>query len=208
AMTLSSLVVLALLAAVGYGWARTVVRDAVDAAALAPVFGVAALMLVATAFDRVGLRLGAWWVGTAASALAGLGGYLAWSMGERPRHVPREQDWPEEHEHQQGPQPRAAEFERRGRGVDRRAPDRAHQQRDRHHERHRERDARHDPQRVARRRVQQPPEESRGRQPALVPGELEHPERGVMELEERCGERDADRGGEASTREERAPPLA
>jgi hypothetical protein len=83
AMALSSLVVLVLLVAVGYGWARAVVTDAIDAAALAPAFGVAALVLVATAFDRVGLRLGTWWVGVSASALAGLGGYLVWLVGQR-----------------------------------------------------------------------------------------------------------------------------
>jgi hypothetical protein len=83
AMTLSSLVVLAVLAIVGYGWARAVVRDAIDAAALAPAFGVAAIVLVATAFDRIGLRLGTWWIGFAASAVAGLGGYVIWLVDQR-----------------------------------------------------------------------------------------------------------------------------
>jgi len=83
AMTLSSLAVLALLAAIGYGWARAVVRDAIDAAALAPAFGIAALVLLATTFDRVGLRLGTSWIGLAVSAMAGVGGYLVWLLGER-----------------------------------------------------------------------------------------------------------------------------
>jgi hypothetical protein len=82
-MILSSLTVLALLATVGYGWARAVVRDAIDAAALSPAFGIAALVLLATAVDRVGLRLGTSWVGLAVSAVAGAGGYLVWLIGER-----------------------------------------------------------------------------------------------------------------------------
>jgi len=83
AMILASLATLALLALVGYGWARAVIPDVVEAVALAPAFGVAALVLVGTIVDRTGLRLGTGWVGTGASALAALGGYLVWLLGER-----------------------------------------------------------------------------------------------------------------------------
>jgi hypothetical protein len=82
----------------GYGWARVTVADATSAATVAPAFGVAALVLVAVALERIGLpieeRTGAWVV----SVFAGGGGYVAWLVlqrGARPRspdQVPQQQD--------------------------------------------------------------------------------------------------------------------
>jgi hypothetical protein len=78
----ASVATLALLWIAGYGWARMGFEDATIAAAAAPAIGAAMLILVATAFDAMGVRLG-----TAAavgvSALAGGGGYLGWLVFER-----------------------------------------------------------------------------------------------------------------------------
>jgi hypothetical protein len=83
AIGVSSVLALALLTAVGYGWARIAVPDAVAAAAVAPALGAAALVLVAIALERLGLAIGttpgAWVV----SAAAGGGGYVAWRVLER-----------------------------------------------------------------------------------------------------------------------------
>jgi hypothetical protein len=82
-IALSSLLVLAFVSVVGYGWARISTDDAVRAAAIAPAGGAAALVLVAVALDRTGVRIGdaagAWGV----SALAGGSGYLVWGILER-----------------------------------------------------------------------------------------------------------------------------
>lgn len=78
----ASVATLALLWIAGYGWARMGFEDATTAAAAAPAIGAAMLILVATALDAMGVRLG-----TAAavgvSALAGGGGYLGWLVFER-----------------------------------------------------------------------------------------------------------------------------
>ena len=60
---------------VGYGWARTAV-DGTAAVALAPVFGLSALILAAVVADRVGVPLDGWVGPTGVSAVAGCGGYL------------------------------------------------------------------------------------------------------------------------------------
>jgi hypothetical protein len=82
-IALSSVLLLALATVAGFGWARVAVADRITAAATAPALGAAALVLVAFALERVGLRIdaaaGAW----AASALAGGSGYLAWGVLER-----------------------------------------------------------------------------------------------------------------------------
>jgi hypothetical protein len=91
-IALSSMLVLVLVAAVGYGWARVGSDDPIRAAAIAPAAGAAVLVLVGVALDRFGLRIGgaagAWLV----SAIAGGGGYLAWGVLERrarPRPAPQ-----------------------------------------------------------------------------------------------------------------------
>jgi hypothetical protein len=83
AIALSSVLVLAFLAAVGYGWASVATADPVRAAAISPAAGGAALVLVAVGLDRLGLRIGdasgAWLV----SAIAGGGGYLVRGILQR-----------------------------------------------------------------------------------------------------------------------------
>jgi hypothetical protein len=83
----SSLLVLALVWAVGLGWARFLVADRVAAAALAPALGSAALVLSAVALERLGVAIdaavGAWVV----SGLAGGCGYVAWAVLERRPHA-------------------------------------------------------------------------------------------------------------------------
>jgi hypothetical protein len=83
AIVLSSLLVLALISAAGFGWARAIIPDAVTAAALAPAVGASALVVGAIALERLGVPIdvggGAWF----ASALAGGGGYLVWGVLER-----------------------------------------------------------------------------------------------------------------------------
>jgi len=73
-LALSALAVLALIGAVGFGWARTVVGTPM-ALALAPAFGLGGLVLVAILLERLGFSL----TGAGpplASAIAGGGGYL------------------------------------------------------------------------------------------------------------------------------------
>ena len=67
----------------GYGWARIGLADTITAAAAAPAIGAAMLILVATAFDALGVPLGAAAGALAASALAGGGGYLIRFVLER-----------------------------------------------------------------------------------------------------------------------------
>ena len=74
-IVIASVAALALLWAVGYGWARTAVVGT-TAVALAPVFGLAAMILAAVVADRVGVPLDGWVGPTAVSAVAGCGGYL------------------------------------------------------------------------------------------------------------------------------------
>jgi hypothetical protein len=74
-IVIASVAALALMWVVGYGWARAAV-DSMAAMALAPVFGLAALILAAVVGDRAGVPLDGWVGPTAVSAVAGCGGYL------------------------------------------------------------------------------------------------------------------------------------
>jgi hypothetical protein len=83
AIAISSLLALALVTIVGYGWARVAAIDPRTAAALAPATGAGALVLAGIAIERLGVPIdaagGAW----AVSALAGGGGYVVWRVLER-----------------------------------------------------------------------------------------------------------------------------
>ncbi len=83
AISLSALAVLGLLVVLGYGWARAVLEDAVDALALAPALGIAGMILVAFVADAFGARLGSSVAGTGVAALVGAGGYLLWLLSAR-----------------------------------------------------------------------------------------------------------------------------
>lgn len=74
---------LALLAVVGFGWARAAVPRAPDAIALAPVFGVAALVLAAIVAERLGVPLTGRSGPALVSAGAGALGYLALLLAQR-----------------------------------------------------------------------------------------------------------------------------
>ena len=78
----ASIATLALLWIAGYGWARMGFEDGITAAAAAPAIGAAMLILVATALDAIGVRLGTA-PSIVASALAGGGGYVVWLVLER-----------------------------------------------------------------------------------------------------------------------------
>jgi hypothetical protein len=79
----ASIVALALLTVVGYGWARIGLADAITAAAAAPAIGAAMLILVGTALDAIGVALGTTVGALAVSAIAGGGGYLSRVVLER-----------------------------------------------------------------------------------------------------------------------------
>jgi hypothetical protein len=80
----ATLAALALLAAVGFGWARTAGSDATSAVALSPAVGAAATAIAAIALERLGLSLdGSRPVGALASVLAGASGYALWLVLER-----------------------------------------------------------------------------------------------------------------------------
>jgi hypothetical protein len=79
----ASLVVLALLTVVGYGWARIGLADPTTAVAAAPAVGAAMLILIGTTLDTLGVPLGRAAGALAASALAGGGGYLVRFVLER-----------------------------------------------------------------------------------------------------------------------------
>jgi hypothetical protein len=72
-----------LLVLAGYGWARAAIADAFDAGVIAPVFGMAAITIVAIVLERVGAPLAGTWGPVAVSLLACGGGYLAWLVLER-----------------------------------------------------------------------------------------------------------------------------
>lgn len=76
-------VVLALVALIGYGWARAVTDDAFTAAALAPALGTAALILAGIALERLGVPLSGSVGPTVVSGLVGIGGYLVWLVLQR-----------------------------------------------------------------------------------------------------------------------------
>jgi hypothetical protein len=82
-IALATFAVLALVTAIGYGWARSATDDALTAAALAPVFGTAALILAGIALERLGVPLTGSAGPTLVSALAGAGGYIAWPVLQR-----------------------------------------------------------------------------------------------------------------------------
>ena len=67
----------------GYGWARIGLADAITAAAAAPAVGAAMLILVGTALDALGVRIGTTVGALAVSAIAGGGGYLIRFVLER-----------------------------------------------------------------------------------------------------------------------------
>jgi hypothetical protein len=82
----ATLLALAMLAVVGFGWARAVTGAGSDAVALAPAFGLAATILAALLLERLGVPLTGRAGPVAVSALAGLGGYgLAVALGVRER---------------------------------------------------------------------------------------------------------------------------
>jgi hypothetical protein len=69
----------------GLGWALAAVRHRALAAALAPAFGTAALILVGVAADRLGLRLSSAEAGLGVLAFASAGGYGALLLERRRR---------------------------------------------------------------------------------------------------------------------------
>ncbi len=79
-LALAGLESFALLAGVGYGWARASTGSGTIALALSPAFGVAAVVIGTIAAERLGMPLTGTWP-AAVSALAGLGGYLALYLG-------------------------------------------------------------------------------------------------------------------------------
>ena len=83
AIALAALLSFALVGAIGYGWSRATLADALDAAALAPAFGVAAAILGAVVLDLLGGSLGGTGGPVAVSAPAGGGGYLLRYVLER-----------------------------------------------------------------------------------------------------------------------------
>lgn len=71
-----------LLGATGFGWAMTTTHDAARATALAPAFGLAALILAAIALERLGLPLDGWGA-YAVLLLAGGPGYVMLRVRKR-----------------------------------------------------------------------------------------------------------------------------
>jgi hypothetical protein len=67
----------------GFGWSRWTFRDGPTAIALAPAFGIATLILVAIALERLGLPLSGSVGPTVVVAVAGGGGYVVRKVGER-----------------------------------------------------------------------------------------------------------------------------
>ena len=95
----ASIATLALLWFAGYGWSRMGFEDGITAVAAAPAIGAAMLILVATALDAIGVRLGTAVAALAVSALAGGGGYLGWFVLERrarTRSAPQVEEQPAE----------------------------------------------------------------------------------------------------------------
>jgi hypothetical protein len=80
---LAAFAVLALLFVVGSGWAGAFARDAVARMGLAPMCGMAALILTSIAMERVGMPLTGSIGPTVASALGGGSGYLVRFLLER-----------------------------------------------------------------------------------------------------------------------------
>jgi hypothetical protein len=82
-IALATIAVLALVTAVGYGWATTFAPDLIVRLALAPLCGTAALVLAGIALERIGLPLTGSLGSSGVSVLAGGGGYLALFLLER-----------------------------------------------------------------------------------------------------------------------------
>jgi len=80
---LATFAVLALLFVAGYGWAATFARDPVTRLALAPLCGMATLVLAGIAMERLGMPLTGSVGPTVVSASAGGGGYLVRFLLER-----------------------------------------------------------------------------------------------------------------------------
>jgi hypothetical protein len=85
AIALATLSILVLLAVLGLGYALAAFHDLVLALATAPGFGGASLSLTALVLDRIGLRLEGLGVALAASALAGIGGFVLFLLAKRDR---------------------------------------------------------------------------------------------------------------------------
>lgn len=96
----STIAVLAIAWVVGYGWARAALQRPVQAAALAPTFGAAALTIAAIALERLGRSVtGGNVSGSVISAVAAGGGYVAWLVLERrarTRATPQVEQQPEQ----------------------------------------------------------------------------------------------------------------
>jgi len=95
----ASIATLALLWFAGYGWSRMGFEEGITAVAAAPAIGAAMLILVATALDAIGVRLGSAVAALAVSALAGGGGYFGWFVLERrarPDAAPQIEEQPAE----------------------------------------------------------------------------------------------------------------
>jgi hypothetical protein len=95
----ASIATLALLWFAGYGWSRMGFEEGITAVAAAPAIGAAMLILVATALDAIGVRLGTAVAALAVSALASGGGYFGWFVLERrsrTRSAPQIEEQPTE----------------------------------------------------------------------------------------------------------------
>jgi hypothetical protein len=108
----STIAVLVLLWAIGWGWAAWALGDQLAASATAPAFGVVMLTISALALERIGVPLTGSVGPTVASALAGLGGYgLRFLQGKAPADPAaqideRPDDQPEHHRrHDPVPEP-------------------------------------------------------------------------------------------------------
>jgi hypothetical protein len=82
-IALATLAVLLLLGLGGFGWGRAAGFDADAALALSPAVGLGALTISSIALDRLGVGIGGAVGGTAAAAIATVGGLAAWQVGER-----------------------------------------------------------------------------------------------------------------------------
>jgi hypothetical protein len=82
-IAVASIIVLALLWIVGYGWALAWVGPGATGIALAPAFGVVATTIAGVVVDRLGFRLGGSTASTAAAASACACGYLVALLLER-----------------------------------------------------------------------------------------------------------------------------
>lgn len=82
-IAVATLALLALVTLAGYGWARAFVADLVIRLAIAPMCGIAALIITGIVLERVGLPLTGSVGPTLVSLVAGGGGYLALFLLQR-----------------------------------------------------------------------------------------------------------------------------